>query len=39
VVEGAADDRVTRLEAEVTSLRQEVTWLTEELARFRKQFE
>ncbi len=39
VVEGAGDDRVARLEAEVASLRREVTWLTEELARFRKQFE
>jgi len=39
VVEGASDDRVSRLEAEVATLRQEVTWLTEELARFRKQFD
>ena len=39
IVEGAADDRVAHLEAEVASLRKEVTWLTEELAAFRKQFE
>lgn len=39
VVEGAGDDRVTHLEAEVASLRREVTWLTEELAKFKKQFE
>jgi uncharacterized protein YceH (UPF0502 family) len=39
LVEGAADDRVARLEAEVASLRQEFAWLTEELAKFRKQFE
>ena len=39
VVEGAGDDRVAHLEAEVTSLRREVTWLTEELAKFKKQFE
>lgn len=39
VVEGAGDDRVSHLEAEVASLRREVTWLTEELARFKKQFE
>ena len=39
VVEGAGDDRVSHLEAEVASLRREVTWLTEELAKFKKQFE
>ena len=39
VVEGAGDDRVARLETEVASLRREVTWLTEELAKFTKQFE
>ena len=39
VVEGAGDDRVSLLEAEVASLRREVTWLTEELAKFKKQFE
>ena len=39
VVEGAGDDRVAHLEAEVASLRREVTWLTEELAKFKKQFE
>jgi hypothetical protein len=39
VVEGAGDDRVARLDAEVAALRQEVTWLTEELAKFKKQFE
>ena len=39
VVEGAGDDRVAHLEAEVASLRHEVTWLTEELAKFKKQFE
>ena len=39
VVEGAGDDRVAHLEAEVVSLRREVNWLTEELAKFRKQFE
>ena len=37
--EGAGDDRVSHLEAEVASLRREVTWLTEELAKFKKQFE
>ena len=39
VVEGAGDDRVAHLEAEVASLRREVNWLTEELATFKKQFE
>ncbi len=39
VVEGAGDDRVSHLEAEVASLRREMTWLTEELAKFKKQFE
>ena len=39
VVEGAGDDRVAHLETEVVSLRREVTWLTEELAKFKKQFE
>ena len=39
VVESAADDRVGALEAEVASLRREVTWLTEELIKFKKQFE
>ena len=39
VVEGAGDDRVAHLEADVAALRKEVTWLTEELARFKKQFE
>ena len=39
VVEGAGDDRVSHLEAEVASLKREVTWLTEELAKFKKQFE
>ena len=39
VVEGAGYDRVARLETEVASLRREVTWLTEELAKFKKQFE
>ena len=39
VVESAADDRVGTLEAEVASLRREVTWLTEELMKFKKQFE
>ena len=39
VVEGAGDDRVSRLEAEVASLRREVNWLTEELAKFTRQFE
>ncbi len=39
VVEGAGDDRVAHLEAEVASLRREVTWLTEELVKFKKQFE
>ena len=39
VVEGAGDDRVSHLEAEVASLRREVVWLTEELAKFKKQFE
>ena len=39
VVEGTGDDRVSHLEAEVASLRREVTWLTEELTKFKKQFE
>ncbi len=39
VVEGAGDDRVAHLEAEVSALRREVNWLTEELATFKKQFE
>ncbi len=39
VVEGAADDRVAHLETEVAELRREVNWLTEELAKFKKQFE
>ena len=39
VVEGANDDRVSHLEAEVASLRREVTWLSEELVKFKKQFE
>jgi hypothetical protein len=39
VVEGAADDRVAHLETEVAELRREVSWLTEELAKFKKQFE
>ncbi len=39
VVEGAGDDRVANLEAEVATLRREVNWLTEELATFKKQFD
>lgn len=39
VVEGAGDDRVANLEAEVAGLRREVAWLTEELLKFKKQFE
>ena len=39
VVEGADDDRVAHLASEVASLRREVNWLTEELVKFRKQFE
>ena len=39
VVEGSGDDRVSHLEAEVAALRREVVWLTEELAKFKKQFE
>ena len=39
VVEGAGDDRLSHIEAEVALLRREVTWLTEELAKFKKQFE
>ena len=39
VVDGAAGDRVSLLESEVAMLRKEVTWLTEELARFKRQFE
>ncbi len=38
-VEGSADDRVSRLEAEVADLRREVSWLTEELAKFKRQFD
>jgi len=39
MIEGSGDDRVARLDAEVASLRREVNWLTEELAKFKKQFE
>ena len=39
MVEGAGDDRVSRLEAEVAVLRKEMSWLTEELAKFKRQFE
>ncbi len=39
LVEGAGDDRMSHLETEVASLRREVTWLTEELAKFKQQFE
>ena len=39
VLEDVGDDHMGRLEAEVASLRKEVTWLTEELAKFRKQFD
>lgn len=39
VVEGSGDDRVSHLEADVAALRREVVWLTEELAKFKKQFE
>ena len=39
LIEGAGDDRVAHLEAEVAALRREVNWLTEELATFKKQFE
>ena len=39
MVEGAADDRVGQLENEVANLRREVNWLTEELAKFKKQFD
>lgn len=38
-VEGSAGDRVAHLEADVASLREEVAWLTEELAKFKKQFD
>ena len=39
VVESAGDDRVANLEAEVAALRREMNWLTEELAKFKRQFE
>ena len=39
MVEGAGEDRVANLEAEVAGLRREVAWLTEELLKFKKQFE
>ncbi|MBL8524277.1 MAG: YceH family protein [Betaproteobacteria bacterium] len=39
MVEGGGDDRVTRLEEEVNQLKREVAWLTEELLKFKKQFE
>ena len=39
VIDGAGDDRVAHLEAEVASLKRDVNWLTEELAKFKKQFE
>jgi uncharacterized protein YceH (UPF0502 family) len=38
VVESGGD-RVAQLEAEVATLRREVNWLTEELLKFKKQFE
>jgi len=39
VVEGAGDDRVSQLEADVATLKREVAWLTEELLKFKKQFD
>lgn len=39
MVEGGGDDRVAKLEDEVTQLKREVAWLTEELLKFKKQFE
>ncbi|MBI3715742.1 MAG: YceH family protein [Betaproteobacteria bacterium] len=39
VIEAPADDRLTRLESEVADLRREVTRLTEELAKFKHQFD
>jgi uncharacterized protein YceH (UPF0502 family) len=39
IVDGVGDDRVASLEAEVSTLRREVNWLTEELAKFKQQFE
>lgn len=39
VVEGSASDRVAQLEADVAALRREVSWLTEELEKFKRQFE
>ena len=39
VFESAGDDRVANLEAEVAALRREMNWLTEELAKFKRQFE
>jgi uncharacterized protein YceH (UPF0502 family) len=39
VVDGAADDRVAHLEAEVAAIRRELDWLTDEMAKFKKQFE
>ncbi len=39
VVEGSGDDRVAHLEVEVATLKREVAWLTEELLKFKKQFE
>ena len=39
LVDAASDDRVAHLETEVASLRREVQWLTEELLKFKKQFE
>lgn len=39
VIHDVGDDRVAHLEAEVASLKRDVNWLTEELAKFKKQFE
>jgi hypothetical protein len=39
VVEGATDDRMAQLEARVAEHERQIAWLTEELAKFKKQFD
>ena len=39
VIEGSHDDRVGQLESELADLRRQVAWLSDELEKFKKQFE
>ena len=39
MIDGTGDDRVAHLEAEIAALKRDVNWLTEEFAKFKKQFE